>query len=207
MPSTSTQASSIPPIEQTDEYRQVMHQIWESRLDKAGLKGAYRSAKSELGDYVCALVDAGRGAYLWGEPGRGKTHAAAQAVRTAVERQKTVLVDDAWLITTKHLLDAVKDGYGTKDTGVLKRAGSVRVLALDDLGVERPTDWAIETLSDLVDTRCAAGLPTIVTSNYSLGQLSELWGGMAGKRIASRLAGACERIEVTGQDRRLSGVC
>ena len=34
-------------------------------------------------------------------------------------------------------------------------------------------------------------------------RLRELWGGMPGARIASRLGGACERIEVTGPDRRL----
>ena len=47
------------------------------------------------------------------------------------------------------------------------------------------------------------GLPTIVTSNYRIGQIRDLWGGMAGKRVASRLAGACRAIEVKGQDRRL----
>ena len=78
------------------------------------------------------------------------------------------------------------------------------LLALDDLGAECPTEWAVETLSSLIDARTAAGLPTVVTSNYRIGQVRDLWGGMAGKRVASRLAGACECIEVTGPDRRLA---
>ena len=64
-------------------------------------------------------------------------------------------------------------------------------------------DVPMSTLTGLIDARTAEGLPTIVTSNYSLGQLRDLWGGMPGARIASRLGGACERIEVTGPDRRL----
>lgn len=87
--------------------------------------------------------------------------------------------------------------------GALRRAERYRLLALDDLGAERPTEWAIETLTRLIDTRVAEGLPTIVTSNYRIGQIRDLWGGMAGKRVASRLAGACRPIEVKGQDRRL----
>lgn len=56
----------------------------------------------------------------------------------------------------------------------------------------------------LIDARVASGLPTIVTSNFSLGELRDRWGGMPGMRIASRLGGACERIQMGGVDRRLS---
>ena len=62
----------------------------------------------------------------------------------------------------------------------------------------------METLSGLLDARVAEGLPTIVTSNYALGDLAERWGDMPGMRLASRLGGACERVEVTGRDRRMA---
>ena len=110
----------------------------------------------------------------------------------------------AKLVSAKQLLDSIREGFNGGDRDALRRAETVPLLALDDLGAERPTDWAIETLTGLIDARTAEGLPTIVTSNYSLGQLRELWGGMPGARIASRLGGACERIEVTGPDRRLA---
>ena len=158
--------------------------------------------QSDIGERVCRIVERGRGAYLWGEPGRGKTYAAAHAVRVAVERSKGTK-PPAKLVSAKHLLDSIRDGFNGGDRDALRRAETVPLLALDDLGAERPTDWAIETLTGLIDARTAEGLPTIVTSNYSLGQLRELWGGMPGARIASRLGGACERIEVTGPDRRL----
>ena len=190
------------PFEQTDEYRQMMRKARECRLRKAGLRGGYMRAQSDIGERVCRIVERGHGAYLWGEPGLGKTYAAAHAVRVAVERSKGTK-PPAKLVSAKHLLDSIRDGFNGGDRDALRRAETVPLLALDDLGAERPTDWAIETLTGLIDARTAEGLPTIVTSNYSIGELRELWGGMPGARIASRLGGACERIEVTGPDRRL----
>lgn len=201
MPDGVTPARPVP-IEQTEEYRQVVLRMRESGLRKAGLRGGYMHARSEVGERVCRLVERGRGAYLWGEPGRGKTYAAAHAVRVAVERSRGAKTP-AKLVSAKRLLDSIREGFNGGDRDALRRAEVVPLLALDDLGAERPTDWAIETLTGLIDARTAEGLPTIVTSNYSLGQLRELWGGMPGARIASRLGGACERIEVTGPDRRL----
>ena len=132
------------------------------------------------------------------ETGTGKTYAAACAVRMAVLDGTS-----AKLVTTSRLLDDIRSEYDGGERGALRRAELYRLLALDDLGAERPTEWAIETLTLLIDTRVAEGLPTIVTSNYRIGQIRDLWGGMAGKRVASRLAGACRPIEVKGQDRRL----
>lgn len=170
----------------------------------AGLVGSYAKAECPLGRRVHGLARSGRGAYLWGEPGTGKTWAAACAVRLWVEDEGRLTgVPDVRLVTAKRLLDEIRDGFGGDDRS-LESAERVGLLALDDLGAERPTEWAIETLTRLLDTRTARCLPTVVTSNYRIGQLRDLWGGMAGKRMASRLAGACEAIEVSGPDRRLA---
>ncbi len=179
----------------------VLEGIRASRLRKAGLRGPYASADCALGRRVLALARGGRGAYLFGEPGTGKTYAASCAVRLAVEASPAGPVP-ARIVTAARLLDEVRDGYGSGD-GALGRAEAIPLLALDDLGAERPTEWAVETLTRLLDARLSAGLPTIVTSNHSVGGIRDLWGGVAGKRVASRLAGACERIEVAGEDRRL----
>ena len=155
-------------------------------------------ASPELMNAVNIAVALKKPLLIKGEPGTGKTYAAACAVRMAVLDGTS-----AKLVTTSRLLDDIRSEYDGGERGVLRRAERYRLLALDDLGAERPTEWAIETLTRLIDTRVAEGLPTIVTSNYRIGQIRDLWGGMAGKRVASRLAGACRPIEVKGQDRRL----
>ena len=187
------------PFEETDEYREMRRQIIESRLRKAGLRGTYADAACAVGEEAYRRARDGRGPYLWGLPGRGKTYAAAAAVRMAV-----MAGWDARLVTAKALLDAVKAEWDGGEKGTIYRAERYRLLALDDLGVERPTEWSMETITGLIDARVASGLPTIVTSNFSLGELRDRWGGMPGMRIASRLGGACERIQMGGVDRRLS---
>lgn len=186
------------------ELERVRARAEASALRRAGLRGPYARADCDLGRRVHALASEGRGAYLWGEPGTGKTWAAACAVRLAVEAAGFPDAPAARLVTAKRLLDEVREGYDGGDRRALERAERVALLALDDLGAERPTEWAIETLTRLLDTRASEGLPTVVTSNYRIGRLRDLWGGMAGKRVASRLAGACEPVEVAGPDLRIA---
>lgn len=187
------------PVEQTDEYREAMAAIRESRLRKAGLYGAYAEADSEIGALVLERAERGRGSYLWGPCGTGKTYAAAHAVRAFALSGRR-----ARLVTTTALLDGIKDGFDRGgDHGALERAERCDLLALDDLGAERATGWALETLTRLIDTRTARGLPTVVTSNYRLGELRDMWGGVTGQRIASRVAGACDIANIGGEDRRL----
>lgn len=188
------------PFEQTEEYREMVRKRRECQLRKAGLRGGYADADSELGRELFSLFERGRGAYLHGLPGRGKTWAAACCVRLAVQRGRR-----AKFTTAKALLDAVKAEWDGGEKGTIRRMERYELLALDDLGVEKPTDWAMETLTDLIDARVADGLPTVITSNYGLGELRDRWGGMQGARIVSRIAGACERIKLEGDDRRLHG--
>lgn len=181
-----------------DEYGAVLAGIRSSRMAKAGLRGPYAAADCPEGRRVYSLALAGRGSYLYGATGRGKTWAAACAVRLAAEGGRR-----ARLVTSRRLLEEIRGGYDGGDRFALDRAARTWLLVLDDLGAERPTDWAIEQLTGLVDERVSAGLPTVVTSNYAPGELGRLWGGMPGARIASRLGGACEMVEVAGPDRRL----
>lgn len=187
--------TSIRSSEDTEADRVIMASL----LSRAGLRGAYVGADCALGHEVFERSRSGRGTYLSGPPGRGKTWAAACCVRLAVEAGR-----DALLITSKRLLDMVRDDYAAGFSDSIGWAASHDLLALDDLGLERPTEWAMETLCSLVDERVAAGLPTVVTSNFTVGQLRNRWGGVHGARLASRLGGACERIEVAGPDRRLA---
>lgn len=189
-----------------DEYQQLINGIRECRLSKAGLVGSYRTADCERGCELRDLALKGRGAYLWGEPGVGKTYAAACAVRLWVERSiGDTSTNTARFEQVARLLDEARQGYDGGDREVMRRTARYELLVLDDLGAERPTEWAMEELTALLDERTSRGLPTIVTSNYRLGELRDRWGGVPGKRLASRIAGACDVIEVTGPDRRLHG--
>lgn len=181
----------------TSEEVEALLKIRASRLRKAGLFGVYAEADSPEGLACFRRYANGRGSYLWGTCGTGKTYAAACAVRI-------VATDGgrAKLVTVKSLLDGIRAEWDGGEKGAIERAERYDLLALDDLGAERPTDWAKETITRLIDARTMRGLPTIVTSNYRLGQLRDIWGGIEGDRLASRIMGACERVEMSGSDRR-----
>jgi len=80
--------------------------------------------------------------------------------------------------------------------------GDCRLLFLDDLGAEKVTDWALETLFTLINDRYERMLPTVYTSNLDPRQLSE----NLGDRIASRIVGSCVLINLGSEDRRVEPV-
>ena len=75
-------------------------------------------------------------------------------------------------------------------------------LMIDDLGVDKKTEWSFSTLYEIIDGRYMwdkKGL--IITSNLSLQALTERF---MDDRISSRIIGMCKIIEITGRDRRIT---
>jgi DNA replication protein DnaC len=100
------------------------------------------------------------------------------------------------------------DGYGS---ALYARAQRVPVLALDDLGAERPTPWALEALATLVQARYDSQKPTVVTANYGARDLASRLdagdqGGVEGRRIVSRLIEDAVSIHLEGPNLRRSTV-
>jgi DNA replication protein DnaC len=132
----------------------------------------------------------GRGLYLWGPNGTGKTHLAVAVARTCKY---------AVFCNTLHLFDALKESYATGDPcHIFEAARWAKLLVLDDLGSERPTGWVQERLYALLNTRWDEMLPTVFTSNYAPRELEQI----IGARSASRVLGTCLTIEINGPDHR-----
>jgi DNA replication protein DnaC len=70
------------------------------------------------------------------------------------------------------------------------------LLAIDDLGAVRLSEWDMDHLGELADARWADHRPTVITSNVSA--LREL----LGPRISSRIAHNALVVEMDGPDRR-----
>lgn len=131
--------------------------------------------------------------YLWGPSGRGKTGLAVALLRALIERGASGLV-----VNVVDLLQALRDTYSTREAmeaderDVLASLRDVDVLVLDDLGVERRTDWTAEKLYAVLNGRYNALKRTILTSNYDLDSLQERLGDeFAGQRLPSRIKGRC----------------
>lgn len=122
--------------------------------------------------------------YLHGGPGAGKTRIA-----TAIARRFTRGV----VMKSTEILRESRRGVGRKtedEFAAVDRMARVGVLVIDDLGVDKDTDFAFSVFYNLIDKRWIQkrnGL--IVTSNNSLDRLAENYGD---DRITSRLAGLCK---------------
>jgi DNA replication protein DnaC len=65
--------------------------------------------------------------------------------------------------------------------------GSRAFLVLDDLGAEKASEFTVASLSVILDRRIREGLPTVVTTNLTLGEIGDAFG----ERISSRLCEFC----------------
>lgn len=114
----------------------------------------------------------------------------------------------ALFVNWRDLLNDLRDEYRDGTGGASKlyeRACRVRVLALDDLGAERPTPWALEALAGLVQARYDGKLPSIVTANFYSDELAVRLGGddpVVGTRIVTRLVEGAVGIRFDGSQLR-----
>lgn len=154
------------------------------------------------------------GAYLTGHAGVGKTHAACGAIRAYIEahivevegyqmyrgpRARFVSAPD-WLAQ----LRSTYSSRGKDEREVYQSYANCGLLVLDDLGKGSASEWAAERVYMLLDHRYSHQLPTIITSNYDLGELAERLASDAQTResIVSRIAGMCKGYKLAGRDRR-----
>jgi DNA replication protein DnaC len=144
-------------------------------------------------DAALAAVDAfldgsdRRWLYLHGPCGSGKSHLARAIVHALADRHQV------GMLTAAGMLAYLRDGIETHDVDARLRAlAELEILVLDDLGSERPSDWGLARLFDLIDARATQHRPTVLTSNLALHELCPPGAAaperIAYERIASRIA-------------------
>lgn len=135
------------------------------------------------------------GILLYGPPGRGKSHLTAAFAKKWTDLGMTVAFQ-----TMSALLALLRRGYDEDlfDERLRFVSSQAQILVLDDLGAEKSTEWGLEKLYMIVDTRLTAGLPLFVTTNCGERELED----KITPRITSRLKEMCVWIEVGGRDWR-----
>lgn len=204
--------------EPTREKRPLRPEEVSAILEGIGIPQRYRDAqKIDIDDLTWSLTDPYRwgkreGLYINGKPGRGKSHLAAALVRARIEAMKVPAdIGDAsnitsgmmWVTVTDMLLEikaCFREGAAVdSEDAVIGRYATIPYLTLDDIGPEKATDWVLQTLYTIIDRRYREMRRTVITSNLSIPEIET----KVGSRIASRIAGMCEIIELRGRDRRL----
>lgn len=138
---------------------------WERRQGKGLTEALNLAVKMARGDDSLSMLT------FAGPPGVGKTHLAIAiawdwrlAGAFVLYRQAEALLDEmrrTFDLTPGQALDM---NLLTFDM-VLTKFKKCHLLIIDDLGVEKPTEWAQARLDSIIDHRWLNQLPTVVTTN------------------------------------------
>lgn len=166
--------------------------------------------------------DGQRGLFLTGPFGTGKTALMLSTLGALVIRRAE---QDGWhkpptaygiFTTATNLLESLRpqdvaDRTVTSNAQMLRLYRTLPLVAIDDLGSERLTQWGADRLFEVINHRHNELLPMLVTSNLNLRQLAErmnqqVGDAESGDRIVNRLLESCDVITLaSGRNLRLRG--
>ena len=203
------QGKSVNPQEITDAEAAQLKPAevpFDVRMARIGVPSAYCNVPF-VSRYLSAL-QAGRGLWLWGAAGVGKTFQACSVLASWISSG----AGKAAFATAPGMLRELRAAIGEgREGAVAGHYALVPLLVLDDLGRALPTELAITQLFEVINARSAYGLPTIVTSQESPSDMEKALSSRGDTEgadaIVSRLVGSCEVIHMTGADRRLTHNC
>lgn len=181
---------------------------WDRSLEQAKLKvQAFAHGYPLQVDY---------GLLLLGPSGVGKTHLAVAALKDLLLRGYGGLFYDY-----NELLKEIQASYNPEshptETEVLEPVLRAELLVLDDLGGSKPSAWALETVSYILNSRYNEKRVTLITTNFLDGapgpperfpsgqqapRREETLSDRIGHRIRSRLYEMCRTVEIVAGDFR-----
>lgn len=129
-----------------------------------------------------------------GNVGTGKTFFAACIANALVEQHISVRMTNFSTILNDLFSETDKNKY-------LERLNDHNLLIIDDLGIERDTEYALEQVYNIIDTRYKSGKPLIITTNLTLEELKNPI-DVAHKRIYDRVLGMCVPVMFNGSNFR-----
>ena len=200
-----TDAARKEKLDPTHYYR------FKRRIRKVGTPLAFQPADlNKYPEWIQNKVKLNKSLFITGNDGTGKTRLMYAIAEWIVGNTLQIpAMDDQFgdrgfirFYTSSGILQMIKNTFGkrpeeyesetgTPDNGeILKKC---HYLFIDDLGVEKQTEWAFEELFNIVDFRYAWRLPMIISSNLTLKELGEGWS----KRIVRRIMESGDIIELT----------
>lgn len=177
-------------------------QLYDSNYNKftfAGDNSPKSAASVQCRAYVEHWAEMERnnfGLIFSGTLGTGKSFFAAAVVNELRARGVSTLI-----VTTSRLINALR---ASRDPlGVTDELNSFQLVALDDLGAERDTDFSVEQIENFINDRILINRPLLVTTNLTGKELNNP-PDMRYARIFDRVLTMCPRpVILTGQSRRV----
>ena len=159
--------------------------------NKAQLELARRYA-----EHFVEMQENNTGLLLYGPPGNGKTFTAACIANHLVEKGVPVL-----MTTFPAIIQTAQDLESDERLSYFRSLNRYDLLVVDDLGVERKTDFGYEIVFSVIDQRYISGKPLIVTTNLTRHELDSP-GDSRYKRVYDRILELSVPVEFSGESIR-----
>ena len=170
------------------------HALYSWTFDKDNGKNPIMWMARDYVDKWSDALSANTGLVLWGDVGTGKTFFAACIANALVEQNVSVKMTNFSTILNDLFTESDKNKY-------LNRLNDHSLLIIDDLGIERGTEYALEQVYNVIDTRYKSGKPLIITTNLTLDELKYPT-DIPHKRIYDRVLGMCVPVMFNGMNFR-----
>lgn len=141
------------------------------------------------------LRKSGKGLLLYGNVGTGKTFLAACVVNALIDKGYPCLMTNFSRLTNEIA------GLWEGKQDFIDSLARYDLVAIDDLGVERDTEYMNENVTTIIDSLYRAKVPMIITSNYTPKQLTGDC-EIRKRRVYDRILERCHPIKVDGPSRR-----
>jgi DNA replication protein DnaC len=153
------------------------------------------TAVRRYADSIDERLDTGRGLWFMGPVGTGKTTLAMLVSKAAIAAGRSVAI-----YSLPRLLIEIRDSFDRWHVELLDRLAAVDLLHIDDVGVERTSDWVLEELYSIVNARYQEERSILITTHIL--DRSELRKQIT-ERTVSRLTEMCDEIPLLGHDHRM----
>lgn len=141
------------------------------------------------------IKDGNYGLLLWGRVGTGKSYFAGCIANALMEQEVPVRMTNFAAI----LNDLAASFAGRNE--YISRLCSFPLLIIDDFGMERGTEYGLEQVYNVIDSRYRSRKPLIVTTNLTLEELQHPQ-DTPHARIYDRLTSMCAPVRFTGSNFR-----
>lgn len=141
------------------------------------------------------MFEKNQGLIFYGGVGTGKSFMAACIANS--------LLDKAYPVIMTSLVKLLENSQGFKgiEEAMINHLCNVKLLVLDDLGAERSTDFALEKVYDIIDSRYRVKKPMIITTNIELSAMKSPQ-DVRYSRLYDRILEICYPVKFEGFSRR-----
>ncbi len=139
------------------------------------------------------------GLMLYGNVGSGKSYLACVIANEIISRYEY----NAKMRNFAQILnDLQSGGFNLDRNRYIDELTSPTLLILDDFGIERSTEYALENIYNVINARYLKAKPTIITTNIVYDKIMEKQENIMLTRIYSRLMEMCQPLRIVDSDRR-----